>query len=71
LVLGPDGWRLAKRHGSIALREHRDRGVRPEQIVGALAASFGLVEPGTECEPAELVGKLELSTLLDARPVVL
>jgi glutamyl-tRNA synthetase len=37
LMLGDDGARLAKRHGSIALRDHRDHGVAPEDIVGMLA----------------------------------
>jgi glutamyl-tRNA synthetase len=46
LVLGPDGRRLAKRHGAVTLAERRALGETPEQVCGALAASVGLAEPG-------------------------
>src|SRR5207253_449435 len=41
LVVGPDGRRLAKRHGDTRLRALREAGVRPEQVVGLLAWSCG------------------------------
>ena len=41
LMLGDDGARLAKRHGAVTLREHRDAGRDPEEIVGMLAGMFG------------------------------
>jgi glutamyl-tRNA synthetase len=44
LVLGPDGTRLAKRHGGAWLAELREGGARPERIIGELAASSGLGE---------------------------
>ena len=34
LLLGPDGERLAKRHGAVSLRELREAGVPPEPVVG-------------------------------------
>ena len=42
LMLGDDGARLAKRHGAITLREQRDAGRDPEEIVGMLAGMFGM-----------------------------
>jgi glutamyl-tRNA synthetase len=42
LVVGPDGKRLAKRHGDARISSLRDAGVRPERIIGALARWSGL-----------------------------
>ena len=42
LMLGDDGARLAKRHGAITLREHREHGAAPEDVVGRLAGMFGI-----------------------------
>ncbi len=42
LVLGPDGDRLAKRHGAVDLDDRIERGQRPDQLVGFLAAGLGL-----------------------------
>lgn len=61
LVVGRDGLRLAKRHGDTSLRHFRERGVRPEQVVGCLAHWCGLVPPGTECRPRELLAGFELA----------
>jgi glutamyl-tRNA synthetase len=46
LMLGPDGERLAKRHGAVSLGELRQAGAAPERVVGWLAATCGLAEPG-------------------------
>ena len=48
LVLGPDGHRLAKRHGDTRLTHYRERGVRPERILGLLAHWCGLTEERCE-----------------------
>ncbi len=48
LVLGPDGKKLAKRHGATRLSEFRDQGYLPEAIVNYLAL-VGWA-PGTEDE---------------------
>lgn len=72
LLLGPDGERLSKRHGSVALREIREAGAEPEALVGWLAATCGLAEPGEACTPHELIGRFSAgdlsreSTLLSA-----
>jgi glutamyl-tRNA synthetase len=43
LVVGPDGRRLAKRHGDTRLSSLRDAGVRPEMLLGLLAWSCGWI----------------------------
>ncbi len=43
LVVGPDGKRLAKRHGDARIATFRAQGVRPERIVGTLARWSGLI----------------------------
>jgi glutamyl-tRNA synthetase len=55
LLLGPDGERLSKRHGSVTLREARASGLSAEEVVGWLAASCGLAEAGVAYTPRELV----------------
>jgi glutamyl-tRNA synthetase len=50
LVLGPDGRRLAKRHGDTRLESYRAAGVAPERIVGLLSYWCGMTtrrEPTT------------------------
>ena len=56
LVLGADGERLAKRHGSVTIADLGREGVGPEAVRALLAASLGLTEPG---EPALLPLLLE------------
>lgn len=63
LVVGPDGLRLAKRHGDTSLAAFRARGVRPQQIVGYLAHTCGMGPPGAECTPAELLPRFDLARL--------
>lgn len=55
LVLDELGKRLAKRDQSTGLEPLRASGATPLQIVGQLAASCGLVTPGTEVSPSELL----------------
>lgn len=52
LVVGPDGQRLAKRHGPTAVSELLAAGSSPGQLIAQLATSCGLPELGT---PGELV----------------
>ena len=40
LMLGPDGQRLSKRHGSVAIAELREQGHTPEMLKGALLHPF-------------------------------
>ena len=66
LMLGPDGNRLAKRHGSVTLEELEVDGVTPSQLTGRLAASVGLVPEGTECLAPELLDHFDRLALLEA-----
>jgi glutamyl-tRNA synthetase len=63
LLLGPDGERLSKRHGAVTLREVREAGLHPEAVVGWLAASCGLAEPGEELTAAELIPRFSPTRL--------
>ncbi len=63
LVLGPDGERLAKRHGALSVGELRERGADPRAVVGALAALSGLAPAGARLAPADLVPGFRLETL--------
>src|SRR5918998_1974382 len=46
LVLGPDGQRLAKRHGAVTLGDRVARGDGPEEVLAWMARSLGLAEAG-------------------------
>ncbi len=63
LVVGPDGKRLAKRHGDTRIAAYRAEGVPPGRIVGLLAASCGWAEEGEEIAPAALLPRFDLSTV--------
>lgn len=59
LVLGPDGRRLAKRHGAVTLADRAERGESPAEVVGWMARSLGLAEPGETPAPADLLGRFD------------
>lgn len=63
LVVGPDGERLAKRHGAITLAELRERGFSSRSIVGRLAHGAGLLEEPREVEPRELIERFDVARL--------
>jgi glutamyl-tRNA synthetase len=46
LVLGPDGQRLAKRHGAVTLQDRAAHGEGPDEVLARMARSLGLAEPG-------------------------
>lgn len=69
LVIGPDGLRLAKRHGDTSLRHLRAQGVAPDVLVGHLAALAGLRPPGARCMPRDLVPDFDLRRV-PPQPVV-
>jgi glutamyl-tRNA synthetase len=54
LVLGPDGTRLAKRHGSVTMADRRARGDTGAVVAGLLLGSLGLVPAGQPVGPSEL-----------------
>ncbi len=53
------GRRMAKRSGSASLEESRAAGHSPEQVVGRLAVSLGLVPPGAVLSAGELLQTLD------------
>lgn len=63
LVVGSDGKRLAKRHGDTRIAAFRAAGVRPEAILGHLAASCGWAERGEEVSLSNLVPRFDLNTI--------
>lgn len=63
LVVGPDGRRLAKRHGDTRLRSLRAQGVRPEALVGLLAWSCGWIDGPEPVAPGSLLGRFRLATI--------
>jgi glutamyl-tRNA synthetase len=58
LVLGPDGARLAKRHGAVTLADRLEQGETPDDVRARLAASVGLTTSADERpSPADLVAR--------------
>ncbi|MDP6633640.1 MAG: glutamate--tRNA ligase family protein [Phycisphaerae bacterium] len=69
LVTGPDGRRLAKRHGDTRLSHYRQMGVSPRRILGLLAFMCGLSDQFGEMDMPELMEIFDLSKL-PANPVI-
>lgn len=63
LVLGPDGRRLAKRHGDSRLTTYQEQGVPVERILGLLAHWTLPGQPRTPIDLAEFTGRLDLDTM--------
>jgi glutamyl-tRNA synthetase len=63
LLVAPDGRRLSKRERDLDLGALREEGVRPERIVGRLAAAVGLVDAGTDISPIELLSEFSWETI--------
>ena len=63
LVVGPDGRRLAKRHGDTRIASFRARGVQPEAVIGLLAASCGWCGPDDRISLAALLPRFDLSSV--------
>ncbi len=60
LVADEAGERLAKRRGSLTLKELSEAGVRAERVVGLLAHGLGLVPEPTELSAQELLSSFDL-----------
>jgi glutamyl-tRNA synthetase len=70
LMMGPDGQRLAKRHGAVSLGELRERGADPAAVVGWLASTCGLAAPGESLSAGALVPCFEVAALPVAATVL-
>jgi len=69
LLLGPDGTRLAKRHGAVTLADRGAQGKSAAGVRAELAASVGLCEPDERPTPAELVALFNPALLAGVRSV--
>ena len=63
LVVGPDGRRLAKRHGDTRLSFYRDAGARPERIIGLLATWCGCTGARREMTMHDFLQAFELDRI--------
>ena len=63
LVLDEQGHRFSKRAESAGLAPLRAAGMTPAQVVGQLAATCGLVQPGERVTPPELAQRFTPQTL--------
>jgi len=63
LLLGADGVRLSKRHRGVTLRELREAGRGPEELVGRLAAALGLRAAVVPVSSTDLVAGFSLAKL--------
>jgi glutamyl-tRNA synthetase len=61
LVVGPDGLRLAKRHGDTSLLRYRAEGMSAAEVVGRVACLAGLAPEGARCLPRDLVAGFTLA----------
>src|SRR5207244_2850734 len=63
LVVGPDGRRLAKRHGDTRLSALRAAGVPAESVLGLLAWSCGWLDAVAPVTVTELLPRFRLDTI--------
>jgi glutamyl-tRNA synthetase len=63
LVVGPDGRRLAKRHGDTRLSSLRKAGVSAEQLLGLMAYSCGWATSMQPTRPADLLSLFDLDAI--------
>jgi glutamyl-tRNA synthetase len=66
LMLGPDGARLAKRHGAVTLADRVALGQSADDVRDELAASLALCARGERLTPAGLVERFSATTLRKA-----
>jgi glutamyl-tRNA synthetase len=63
LALNSDGRRLAKRDGAVTLTDLAPLGWAPSRVLGLLATSLGLAEPGEPVVMAGLLARFEPTRL--------
>jgi glutamyl-tRNA synthetase len=63
LVLGPDGARLAKRHGAVTLADRKNAGETAGDVVGWMAASLGLAAPDETVGASDLIERFDPARL--------
>jgi glutamyl-tRNA synthetase len=63
LVLGPDGNRLAKRHGDSRLSHYRSLGVQAGDILALLAGWCGIDDANRSMVASDLIGRFRLDSM--------
>lgn len=63
LVVGPDGRRLAKRHGDTRLSHYRDCGATREKVLGLMGYWCGLFESRREADMDDLLRRFDLAKM--------
>jgi glutamyl-tRNA synthetase len=63
LVLGPDGARLAKRHGAVTLADRATRGETPADVLAWMARSLGLAASGERIDLPLLLERFDPDAL--------
>jgi glutamyl-tRNA synthetase len=63
LLIGPDGKRLAKRHGDARISILRKRGDSPDTLTGLLAYWSGLADFGEKISAHQLIDRFDLSKI--------
>ncbi len=61
LVVGPDGRRLAKRHGDTRLSHYRDRGATREKVLGLMGYWCGLFDRRRQADMSDLLERFDLA----------
>ena len=61
MVVGPEGMRLAKRHGDTRIRACREAGVSPETVIGVLAWWSGWAAWGEKLTLRDLLPRFDLA----------
>ena len=59
LVLGPDGERLAKRHGAVTLADLAEEGIRPADAVVWMARTLELAAPAEQVTTRDLLARFD------------
>lgn len=70
LVVGPDGRRLAKRHGDTRISAYRASGKAPEEIIGFLAHTLGLIPEVARCKLSSLIENFDLNSVPHQKLVI-
>jgi glutamyl-tRNA synthetase len=63
LLTGPDGTKLAKRHGDISISSIRSAGGKPEKVIGWIAYMSGLIDRPEPIRADELIGVFDLGRI--------
>jgi glutamyl-tRNA synthetase len=69
LMIGPDGRRLAKRHGDTRLATYRQLGVKPDRLVAMLARGLRIEAAPPSLKPADLLQSFRLENI-PKKPII-